>query len=503
MIFTAVSQQILSIPPFPAIKRRFSGRPVLIRFARGVYWTLVGNFTWRILTLISTIMVARILGREAFGEFGMLRSTIDFFSVFAGYRLGSIATKYIAEYSKKDPRKASAILKFSNISALALGSMILLATCLSSSWLATHTLNRPNLTLAIMIASVFLLVSTLAACSEGALSGFERFKSLSIVNFWKGIIPIILCAPAAYFWGVNGVMLAWVISTTCGLLISNIYLKQEKIKAGFPERIPLGELRDEMPILWNFVLPSIMEGIIIMGASWLARAYLARQPDGYAQMGLFSAAEQWRNLILFLPAVLGRVVLPFLSHSYGNQSYSSFENMLSLQIRVIWLIALPLTILVMGFAGPLSAIFGKQFHGSEEVIIILMISVFFFCANTTEKQALITTDHRWVNFFMMAGWGLVLLSASYYLVPSMGARGFALANLISYAALNFGLMLYTNLVIAPGVIIRHFGFYTYSLLLLGATFWARHSLDQTTAYPVMAFILFLALAPWRKLLKQA
>lgn len=117
---------ILSKSPWLSrFKARLSESPLAYRLARGAFWSLIGGVGSRALTLVSSIIVARLLGKEGYGEVGMVQSTIGLFGVFAGFGLGSTATKYIAEYGIKDPEKAGRILNLTLIFSLASASIMM------------------------------------------------------------------------------------------------------------------------------------------------------------------------------------------------------------------------------------------------------------------------------------------------------------------------------------------------------------------------------------------
>lgn len=59
-----------------------------LRLARGAFWSIVGASVSRGLMLAASILVARILGCEVYGEFSIIRSTVSMFLVFAGFGLG-------------------------------------------------------------------------------------------------------------------------------------------------------------------------------------------------------------------------------------------------------------------------------------------------------------------------------------------------------------------------------------------------------------------------------
>src|SRR5580698_9969778 len=80
---------------------RFRASPLSVRLARGVFWSLVGAVLARGLGVASSIIVARVLGITAFGEFTIIQSTVGLFGTFAGLGLGITATKYVAELRER------------------------------------------------------------------------------------------------------------------------------------------------------------------------------------------------------------------------------------------------------------------------------------------------------------------------------------------------------------------------------------------------------------------
>lgn len=71
--------------------------PLSSRLVRGTLWSFGGAAASRGFTLVASVMTARLLGVEAFGELGAVQSTIGMFAVFAGFGLGLTATKYVAQ----------------------------------------------------------------------------------------------------------------------------------------------------------------------------------------------------------------------------------------------------------------------------------------------------------------------------------------------------------------------------------------------------------------------
>ena len=107
--------------------------------ALGVFWSILGIIASKILMFIVWIVVAQILGREGFGEYGLIRNTALTFSTFAGFGLGLTGTKFIAENLKENKEKASRIASLTLTFSAITGFIITLLVILFSNHIATNT----------------------------------------------------------------------------------------------------------------------------------------------------------------------------------------------------------------------------------------------------------------------------------------------------------------------------------------------------------------------------
>ncbi len=486
-----VTNSILKTLPFANLRNLLIKSELVRRFSGGVLWILIGTMGWRFLSAVSSIIVARILGTEGFGELGMVRSTINMFSVLAGLRLGSTATKYVSEFRRKDPEKAAVILKLSLFVALfSCGIMAIL--CLASSvWVARYTMNRPELASALALGSLFLFFNLYGTVKEYALMGFEAFKSAAILNLFRGLTLILFCVPAAIFLGVDGVILAISLSALSILWLVTRFLHKERDKFGFRKDIRFSEFKNEMPVLWHFTLPSLLAFITLALAMWIGNIILARQEEGYIQLGIYHAANQWRIFVLFLPAVLSKVNLPILSELHGRDSKCQFNKAISIQFRLACLIALPFTLLLIGLSEPLVSFFGKGFYEGRFVLPVLAVSVFFTAISQILGRVFDSAGHVWIRFLMFIAWAVVFLCVCLLLVPKRGAIALATAYLLSYAALVFVQLLYIEFILARRTILPNVKIFLFSLLVLGACYWINRGLSGTFSV-LLTIILFLA-----------
>ena len=127
------------------LRARVLGDGLAGRLVRGSLWSVVGIGISRTLTMAAAILVARMMGKEKFGEFGIVRTTVDMFGTLAGLGLALTASKHVAEYRQSDPKRAGDILGISSAIATVSGAIMTVALFLASDWLATNALSAPQL----------------------------------------------------------------------------------------------------------------------------------------------------------------------------------------------------------------------------------------------------------------------------------------------------------------------------------------------------------------------
>ena len=153
--------------------KRFRSSPVSVRLAQGVFWSLLGSIISRGLGVVGSILVARVLGMTAFGEFTAVQSTVGLFGTFAGLGLGVTATKYVAELRDSQPARCGRVISLILAIAALGGVMATLALIQFSDGFATHALATPKLGSSLRWGSGLILFSTLQGVYSGALGGVE------------------------------------------------------------------------------------------------------------------------------------------------------------------------------------------------------------------------------------------------------------------------------------------------------------------------------------------
>src|ERR1035441_4490968 len=74
-----------------------TGDSLRSRIARGAFWSVLGTGISQALGLFATVICARLLGSAAYGQLGIVLTTVNLFATVASVGLGVTATKHRSE----------------------------------------------------------------------------------------------------------------------------------------------------------------------------------------------------------------------------------------------------------------------------------------------------------------------------------------------------------------------------------------------------------------------
>lgn len=397
------------------------------RFATGAFWSIVAAFTSQGSQLMASLVVARILGKTGFGEFGMILSTVAMFGVFAGLGLGLTATKHIAEFRSRDPIRAGHVISLSLISALISAGSVSMIVFLISPYLAGHTIRAPHLVTELRVGCGLLFFNTLIGVQLGVLCGFEAFRTIAKVNLFRGLLTFPLVVLGVYFWGVLGAVSGMVCAMAAGSLINYFALQRETYRANIT--IPYRGISSQLHLLWRFSLPAFLSGAMVGPVKWAANALLVNQVGGYAELGIFTAATQIQILLQGIGTKVGGALLPILASGDAKQNHQfNCAN-----IMISWLIGLIPALLLISFPETIGLLFGSQYGNTlaQRTHVLVMCYVCIIMYKQGLARVLAANSLMWWGFLNNAIWALLLL-ASFSFLKQFGAVGLAGAFTIAY-----------------------------------------------------------------------
>lgn len=407
----------------------YLGSDTRLRIAKGAFWGTVGTIATRSVTIILSFALARILGKERFGEYGIINNTAAMISGFAGLGLGATVTRYVASLKVREPERAGKIIGLSSVitwfSAIIYGAVFIYF----APWLAKTTLAAPQLAPMLQISSISIGLGVINSVQNSTLTGLETFKLSSILNTILGIIQSLMVVILAWFAGVKGAVIGLAFSSGLIVIAFNIATRKELTKAKI--KVTFAEAWSEWRVLVKYSLPAFLSTITVGPVIWASNAFLANRPDGYGQLGIFNAAIQWDTFVRFFPALVSTAVLPVMSDMYGRGDKKGSINVMWKMIGITALLIIPLAILVSVFSPLIIRGYGNSFAGGSWVIVIVVFTTVLYSISAHLGTFICASGKMWLGFAINAAWGITFLIFSYYMVK-WGAEGLATAKFLAY-----------------------------------------------------------------------
>lgn len=418
------------------------GDSIARHFAIGAFWALVGAVVSRGLTLASSVVAGRLLGTTGFGEIGMIQSTQGLFGIVAGAGLGLAATKFVAEFRSTDPARTGRCATLATTIASVSGTVMALVLLALSGVMASSVLRAPHLTVELQVATGLVLFGTINGVQTGALVGFGDFRTLAVLSGIRGLCLCALLIVGITLGGVLGGVIGLVLTEAIAVLANHVALRRV-----LPATVTWRAGRaawSELALMCRFSGLSLLGSICTMSAMWFANLMLVAQPDGYASLGIFNAAERWRQLLLFLPASFSPVILTTLSNLHGRNDPESYRRLFGLNLAVsVGVVVVP-SIGIVLWAPSAMGLFGDEYRAGGMTLVILAVSSVVVVLNNLLGQVLVSRGAVMGRLVLDVLLAAVLAVASWQLIPIYREQGMALGSLIAFAVTSAALVATTG-----------------------------------------------------------
>ena len=400
------------------------------RMASGAFWSFTGNAVAKVIVLVAGILCAHILSQKEYGEFGMVRSTINMFVIFGTAGLGMTATKYIAEFKNTQRDKVGSIYCLTNGFAVITGLITTILILALSNYLASVTLSAPHLVNSVRIGALLLFVTVMNGAQNGVLLGFENFKARAVNTLLGSIAEAVFMLLGAYFYGVFGAVLGYGLGYIVLYLCNLFAIRRDLARCGISKEF-LHIRKTDLPLLYKFSIPAALSSVLVGPAYWVSRTLLVRS-DGFSELAIYEAANYWNTIILFLPAAVSQIILPILS-SISKDDKNKFWKVLNLNLFLNTGITFIFVLGVAILSPFLMASYGDGYRDSYFVLIILVSSTIFSVASNVVCNAIVSKGKMWMGLLFNSIWALMFIFFSWLFINrGMGSIGISCALLLSY-----------------------------------------------------------------------
>lgn len=401
--------------------------PLRRRFAGNVAFIVVGNGASQAASMFAYFAIARVLGKDAFGQFSLAQNTAIVLAGFTGC-LGLTATKHIAEFRAVDTPRAGAALGLLDTVALVAALAMALLLFLAATPVSAASFHSVSLAPLLRISALLLFFTAIANFQNGALAGFEAYRQMTGPLFLRATVVVPVLILGAIVAGPPGALWALVLVTALVCVLNRRILQQRCDAQAIRSNLRAG-LR-EWGILGRFSVPAFLVGIVPAPCLWLGQAMLAHQPQCFAECGAFAAAFQYRTAIALLPALLASPLVPMISNI--NLAGTHRRNRMIAAVCLATLIASGVPALLIGLFSPwFMRAYGARFADNSAVLVVLASSAVVSSVCNPVVAALTSMGRMWHVLAAYLLWAVVFLVSASSLIPSHQASGLASAQILA------------------------------------------------------------------------
>ena len=410
--------------------KRFVASRMGRRLAGSAFWSLSGSIGSRLLALLAAVLVARQLGATAFGEFNLVQTTAGMLMALGGFGLNTTATKFLAGKYREDPRAAGRVIGLSGMMAGLVGGVTGIVLAVGAPFVAREVLGAPGLAGPLRLGSLLLLFGPVNGAQLGVLMGLERFRLIAIVTAAAAALSVPLLVLGARHGGMGGAVAALVLTAALTTVLYQGAMRMAAHAAGI--RPAFRDAFAEWRILFSYSVPTTLGNMLLAPVTWITSAVIANQLDGVRQLGLYAAANQWRNAILLLATSAGAVLFPLFSHLHDSGRPRSFSRAFWVSFGVTAAASLLAAAVLSAAAPRVMRAYGAEFADGAGVMVLLVVTGALAAPLAIVGHAIAGAGRMWLGLGLNVAWAVVLLTATYVL-RTRGAAGLSVANLAASA----------------------------------------------------------------------
>lgn len=353
-------------------------------------WSLVGGIISKSLLFLSWIFVARLVGKQIYGEFTLIRSTYLMIALFIEASFSLTLTRYIS----KNLNDRNFLNKF-------ISSVISIISLLLISINVFAFIDVQNFTLLLFnslhlldyIYIILLILSVVVPNSifVGVISGFQKFKVQSVYTIIHAFLTSIILFFGAKFFNLKGILFAILISQII-LLLFNIKI----VKNLFVFKFTLKNISLLKGLFFKFTLPAFLAAISVSPIRWICEVSISNANNGFSQLGLLGVAYQLQTIvILFSTSIFN----PILSHLGSIKTNSFYVDNINYHLN--WILVFYLTFPFFFFPNIFINLFGNDFISDDLIKVLRLLIVVLLIQNFNSgiSRKLAVENKMWLALF--------------------------------------------------------------------------------------------------------
>jgi O-antigen/teichoic acid export membrane protein len=385
--------------------------------ARNTGWYGIENAISFIVTLFTSIAIARTLGPEKMGYIIYVIWIASVVSSLGGMGIPATTRKYMAEFLGGGDRGTARFIYLRTF--LLQAGLATIATAGLLFWVLGDASAEYKLASALVVLSIWpSMANSISAQANVATEELSTNLPASVISILVFFVAI--AATVVFHWGVVGFGASVLVTRTVDFLV-RFFPTMKRILAWEASHVyPEGLRRRMTSFAWQSVTSMIVALVVWDRSEFLLLKYLC--PD-IRQVSYYSVAFSMSERLLISASIFGSATGATIFAQYGRDK-SRLPALAASSFRYLALTSIPLHLISSALAIPaLLLLYGSQYKGAEMVVTLAPLLGMPKAFIGPVQSLLESTERQRYVIMATIFAGAVDMGVAWYLIPAHGAVG--------------------------------------------------------------------------------
>ena len=402
---------------------------------RGIVGTAGLRAAQAVLTLLITVVLARLLAPEGYGAYSFAIAVVSFLAIPSELGVPGLAVREIAvANARNDWPRMRAFITWSHRNVAAVSLVVVLAAALVLS-LVRDGIDRERLA-CLWLGLLLVPLVSLGALRSAMLQGLKKVV--------LGQMPEFVIRPAVFLLLIGALLVTGrAIESAADAMALQLVAAALSFSAGLllfarhrPAGLRVAEHAAVDGLWWRsgiaFGLFAAMR--LVNGRTDVLALGLFRDD---AEVGVYRVAAQLATAIIFGLQIVNPIQGPHLAHIYATGDMEAFQRVVTRTSRIVFAITVPTVCAVVLIGKPIIALaFGGAYEGAYLPLVVLSAGQLVNACMGSVGSVLNMTGHERDTVRCLAAGAAVNVALNLLLTPQMGMMGAAAATSASLVTWN-------------------------------------------------------------------
>jgi O-antigen/teichoic acid export membrane protein len=403
-----------------------SSRPGLVS---GSMMMAVALITAGVLSLLTSVVIARTVGASEFGIYSITVSLQGVLTIIASFSFGTAIAKYVSEYRVRDPMQSYKFFRTGLMLVLLFSTLTSVMYIVLADLIGNGLYREPGVAKLIPFSAMVVVSAAILSLVSGAAQGNHLMRLLSVMQISNSLMT--LCIIVVFLPSV-GIEIAFLAAFAAQMTVSLAAI--HRLRTGAFSGVRVVEERKQvnhLRLILSFAVPAVMGAVMVAPIYWVGNTLLALDA-GFLALGQFAVALFFFHALSVLPSSLAIPLVPRLSEM-SVLSRDKMDDVVSRALRAVSVLFFPLFFAIALFAREIiGVLYTSEYSDATEPVYLMVASGYYFALGVVVGASIVGLGRMWLGLGLNIVWATMFVALALLFVGPYGPAGLGLAYLVSY-----------------------------------------------------------------------